>query len=529
MSAEPTTAPQDRLFASTSIVGVMTLLSRITGLARDIVFSAWLGSGLVMDAFTVAFKIPNLLRRLFAEGAFAQAFVPVIAEYRAQRSRDESRELVARAAGTLGVILFAVSAAGVVAAPVLIFVFAPGFADDARRFELAVDMLRFTFPYILFVSLTALAGSVLNAERRFAAAAFTPVLLNVVLIVFAAYVGPLLERPGLGLAAGVFVAGVVQLAFQLPFLKRIGMLPRPRWGAAHEGVRRIFRLMLPALFGSSVAQISILLDTLIASFLVAGSISWLYYSDRLVEFPLGVFGIALATVILPRLAEQHARSSPQVFSATLDWALRLVAVIGVPAAIGLGLLAEPLIATLFLRGEFTPRDVEMAAASLRAYAPGLVGFILVKVLAPGYFARQDTRTPVRVGVQALVTGMALAVVFPVTLLETGWAPAHAGIAAATACSALLNASLLLAGLLRSGVYRARPGWRALALRVAIPSAAMTVALTAALRAAGDWAVMSTWERVGLTAALVVGGAAVYFAAGFLVGLRLRELRAQPVA
>jgi putative peptidoglycan lipid II flippase len=396
------------------------------------------------------------------------------------------------------------------------------------RYALAVDMLRFTFPYILFVSLTALAGSVLNVERRFAAAAFTPVLLNVVMIVFAGYIGPLLDEPELGLAAGVLAAGVVQLGFQLPFLRRVGMLALPRWGLAHEGVRRILKLMLPAIFGSSVAQISILLDTLIASFLVAGSISWLYYSDRLVEFPLGVFGIALATVILPRLAEQHARSSPQVFSATLDWALRLVVVIGVPAAIGLAMLAEPLMATLFLRGEFTPRDVEMAAASLRAYAPGLLGFILVKVLAPGYFARQDTRTPVRVGVQALVTGMALSVVFVVALLQTQWAPPHAGIAAATACSALLNASLLLAGLRRTGVYRARPGWRTLAWRVAAPSAAMALALAVALRAAGDWYPLSTTTRIGMLAALVAGGAAVYFAACHIVGLRASELRAGAV-
>jgi putative peptidoglycan lipid II flippase len=323
----------------------------------------------------------------------------------------------------------------------------------------------------------------------------------------------------LGLAAGVLVAGIVQLAFQLPFLRRLGLLPRPRWGAAHEGVRRIFKLMLPAIFGSSVAQISILLDTLIASFLVAGSISWLYYSDRLVEFPLGVLGIALATVILPRLAEHHATSSRQVFSDTLDWALKLVLVIAVPAVIGLALLAEPVLATLFLRGEFTPLDVEMAAASLRAYAPGLLGFILVKILAPGYFARQDTRTPVRVGVKALLVGMTLSVVFVLTLLETGWAPPHAGIAAATACSALLNASLLLAGLKRSEVYVAGAGWMGLTWRVAAAGAVMAVALVAALAAAGDWFLMGTLTRIGSLAAFVCGGAAVYFAACYSLGLR----------
>jgi putative peptidoglycan lipid II flippase len=519
----------ERLFEATSVVGFMTLLSRITGLARDIAFSAWFGAGPVMDAFAVAFKIPNLMRRFFAEGAFSQAFVPVISEYRTHRTHAETRELVSYVTGALGAGLFAVSALGVLAAPVIIFAFAPGFAGDDGRFALAVDMLRFTLPYIAFVSLTALAGSILNSHRRFAVAAFTPVLLNVVMIVFAGWVGPLLERPALGLAAGVLVAGVVQLAFQLPFLRRLDLLPRPRLRFDHEGVRRIMKLMVPAIFGSSVAQISILLDTLIASFLLAGSISWLYYSDRLIEFPLGVFGIALATVILPRLSEQHARRSPQHFSATLDWALRLVLVIGVPAAIGLAMLAEPLLTTLFLRGEFTQRDVEMAAASLRAYAPGLIGFILVKVLAPGYFARQDTRTPVRVGFQALALGMVLSAVFVLVLLQTGWAPAHAGIAAATACSGLLNAGLLLAGLRRQGVYHPRRGWTALAWQVALSSVAMALSLAVGLRAAGDWFVMSTFVRIGILTGLVGGGAAVYFVACHLAGLRASALRVQSVA
>ena len=445
----------ERLFTATSIVGFMTLLSRITGLARDIAFSAWFGSGPVMDAFTVAFKIPNLMRRFFAEGAFSQAFVPVISEYRTHKSHAETRELISHVAGTLGVGLFAVTALGVLAAPLIILVFAPGFASDDGRFALAVDMLRFTLPYMMFVSLTALAGSVLNSHRRFAVAAFTPVLLNVVMIVFAGWVGPLLEQPALGLAAGVFVAGIVQLAFQLPFLRRLDLLPRPRLRLAHDGVRRILKLMVPAIFGSSVAQISILLDTLIASFLIAGSISWLYYSDRLVEFPLGVFGIALATVILPRLSEQHAKQSPQHFSATLDWALRLVLVVGIPAAVGLAMLAEPLLATLFLRGEFTQRDVEMAAASLRAYAPGLIRLHSREGAHARYSARQDTRTPVRVGLQALTLRMILSAAFVLVLLRTGWAPAHAGIAAATACWALVNAALLFAGLRRQ-VRLSRP-------------------------------------------------------------------------
>jgi putative peptidoglycan lipid II flippase len=312
-------------------------------------------------------------------------------------------------------------------------------------------------------------------------------------------------------------------------LYRIGMLPRPKWGASHPGVRRILKLMLPAIFGSSVAQISILLDTLIASFLVAGSISWLYYSDRLIEFPLGVFGIALATVILPRLSEQHATASAASFSDTLDWALRLVLVIGVPAALGLALLAEPLVVTLFFRGEFTERDVAMATASLRAYAPGLLGFILVKVLAPGYFARQDTRTPVRIGLQALTLGMVLSVAFVLTLLATEWAPAHAGIAAATACSGLLNAGLLLRELKRKRVFVALPGWSGLALRIAVPSTTMVVALVIGLDAIGDWYAMRSLERIGSLAVLVLGGAAVYFAACYGVGLRASQFRIRSAA
>jgi putative peptidoglycan lipid II flippase len=516
----------ERLFESTSVVAAFTFLSRVTGLARDIAFSTWFGAGPVMDAFAVAFKIPNLLRRFFGEGAFSQAFVPVISEYRATRTPADTRDLIDRASGTLALVLFGVTVVGVVAAPLVIVVFAPGFLDDAGRFPLAVRMLRLTFPYVLFVSLTALAGSILNAHRRFAVAAFTPVLLNVVLIGFAGWVEPRLPWPGVGLAAGVFAAGVVQLSFQLPFLRRLGLLPRPRWDLAHEGVRRIFRLMLPAMLGSSVAQLSILLDTLIASFLVAGSISWLYYSERLIEFPLGVFGVALGTVILPRLAEQHATSAPERFSATLDWALRLVLVIACPAAIALAVLSGPLLATLFHGGEFGVRDVSMATASVRAYAPGLVGFILVKVLAPGYFARQDTRTPVRVGVQALSLGMALKVLFVLTLAATRTAPAHAGIAAATACAGLFNAAFLLHGLLRTGVYRPRAGWRELALVAAGANALMAIVLIVALHLLGNWLALDKLAQVERLALLVAGGALVYFSVCWLLGLRPRDLRAR---
>jgi putative peptidoglycan lipid II flippase len=385
-------------------------------------------------------------------------------------------------------------------------------------------MLRFTFPYLLFISLTGLAGGVLNTYGRFAVPAFTPVLLNLVLIVFAAWVAPELERPGLALAYGVFAAGLVQLLFQMPFLMRAGLLPRPKWGAAHEGVRRILKLMIPVIFGSSVAQISIMLDTLIASFLVTGSISWLYYSDRLVEFPLGVFGIALATVILPSLSDHHARASKESFSATLDWALRCVLLVSLPAAVGLIVLAKPTLITIFHGGVFTEADVDMAAASLRAFAPGLVGFILVKVLSPGYFARQDTRTPVRIGIRSLVLAMVFNVIFVVTLVYTRWAPAHAGLAAATTLSALLNSTWLLKGLVRADVYRPSAGWRQLFIGVVGACVMMTVYAYWLLGRLGDWYAMSTTKQITALFFAVASSGAVYFAACFVLGLRFADFR-----
>ena len=517
------------LLRSTSIVGAMTMLSRISGLARDIGFSRWFGASPLMDAFFVAFKIPNLLRRFFAEGAFAAAFVPVFSEYRATRSAEDTRELVDRVTGTLGLVLFGITAAGVIAAPLLIMVFAPGFIGDDGRYELARDMLRLTFPYLFFISLTALAGAILNTYRRFAVPAFTPVLLNLVLIAFAGWVAPLLANPGLGLAAGVFVAGVVQLLFQLPFLVRLRLLPRPRWGWAYAGVRRILKLMAPVMLGSSVAQINILFDTLIASFLAAGSISWLYYADRLMEFPLGVFGIALATVILPTLSEQHAQASPEAFSGTLDWALRLVLIIAFPAALGLIVLARPLLTTIFYGGAFTAVDVDMANAALIAYALGLLGFILVKVLTPGYFARQDTKSPVRIAIYALVLNMALNVVLVVSLVRMNFYAPHAGLALATTISALFNASLLYRGLRKREVYSPQPGWGRLALQVVASGIVMAFAVAWIRDWAGDWLLLGVVQRVGALAVCVFAGVAVYLASCFLLGLRLTALRKSPAA
>ena len=512
------------LLRSTSTVSAMTLLSRILGLVRDIVFARFFGAGMTMDAFFVANKIPNMLRRFFAEGAFSQAFVPVISEYRSTRSHEEVQALVDRVAGTLGALLFVITAVGVLASPVLVLVFAPGFIGDDGRFDLTAAMLRLTFPYLLFISLTALAGGILNTFGRFGVPAFTPVLLNVTLIGFAVFVAPRVAEPGMALAAGVFAAGLVQLVFQLPFLARIRALPRPRWGRRDKGVRRVGRLMLPVLFGSSVAQINILIDNQIASFLGEGRISWLYYSDRLMEFPLGVFGIALATVILPGLSTHHARNETGAFSATVDWALRLVLLIGLPAALGLAVLAGPLIVTLFFGGEFTAFDVRMARLSLIAFSFGLLGFILVKVLAPAYFSRQDTKTPVRIAVVALACNLVLNLVFVVTLVRLGAEGTHAGLALATSIAAFVNAALLYRGLIAGGVLVHGAGWPALIVRIILGCAVMVAVVLWLDRPADWWLAAGTGSRVAWLALLVTGGGGAYALALVASGLRPRHLR-----
>ena len=404
------------MIKSTAAVGSMTLLSRVLGLARDIVIARFFSASDAADAFFVAFKIPNFLRRLFAEGAFSLAFVPVLTEYRTNYSAAQTKELIDRVAGTLGLILLAISLVGVAASPVLISIFAAGFIDQPAKFALTADMLRITFPYILFISMTAMAAGILNTLKRFAVPAFTPVLLNLSMIGCALWLSPRLEVPITGLAWGVFIAGIAQLLFQLPFLYREGLLPRPKWGWQHEGVQKIIKLMIPAIFGSSVAQINLLFDTFIASFLVTGSVAWLYYSDRLLEFPLGVFGIALATVVLPNLSEAHYKKGADNFNATLRWAIQLSLLIAVPATFGLFMLAQPILATLFEYGAFSDNDSMMAAYSLMAYCLGLPAFILIKILANGFYARQDTRTPVRIGIQSMCLNMLLNVVFVVSML-----------------------------------------------------------------------------------------------------------------
>jgi putative peptidoglycan lipid II flippase len=516
-----------KLMLKTSVVSGMTFLSRILGLVRDIVFARFFGASLVMDAFLVANRIPNMLRRFFAEGAFSQGFVPVMARYREKHSHEDAREFVDAVAGTFGLILFLVTLAGVVAAPLLVAVVAPGFIGEDGRFELATLMLRFTFPYLFFVSLTAFAGGILNTYGRFAVPAFTPVILNIVLIAAAIYLAPLLQEPGMALAYAVFIAGLCQLLFQIPFLLRIRALPRPKWAVAHEGVRRVMRLMLPAIFGSSVAQINVLVGGIIASMLGVGKISLLYYSDRLMEFPLGIFGIALATVTLPYLSRQYANESHAEFSATLDWSMKLVLLIAVPAAVGLIVLAEPLVATIFYGGVFTADDVEMTALALQAFAVGLVGFSFVKILAPAYFAREDTRSPVRYGLIALAVNFVLSVSLAWYLTSIGYAGTHAGLALAISVAALLNAALLYRGLIAKAVLQHSGGWSALLLQVLAANAAMWAVIAWLERDLSWWLGVGNFDRISWLAVSIVAGAGVYFLVLVVLGLRPSKLGIRP--
>ncbi len=406
-------------FRSTAVVGATTLLSRITGLAREMVFAAIIPA-VMLEVFVLANQIPNLLRRLFAEGAFSQAFVPVVAEYRAKRSTEEVRELVDSVAGTLGGVLAVVTVVGVIAAPVIVWICAPGFASkQAGQFDLAVEVLRWTFPYLLFVSLTALAGGVLNSYQKFALPAFTSVVLNVVMIVFAAWVSPYFEQPVLALAVGVFVGGVLQVVMQVPALLRLNLLRWPRWNLQHEAVRRIGRLMGPAIIGSSMGQLSVMLSTGIASLLADGSMTWLYFADRLVEFPLGVFSIALATVILPSLSAHHAQQTPEEFSATLAWAMRLVCLIVIPASVAMFVLAGPLTVVIYHRGQFTGFDVDMTQLALMAFSFALLGWSLIKVLATGLLRAPGHQGAGAVAMRALGVTMALNVLVLAGLLADG--------------------------------------------------------------------------------------------------------------
>jgi putative peptidoglycan lipid II flippase len=496
-------------------VSSMTLLSRILGFVRDVVIARVFGAGALTDAFFVAFKIPNLLRRLFAEGAFSQAFVPVLAEYRNRRGETDTRLLVDHVASVLFLALLAVSALGVLVAPAIIYLTAPGFAVDAAKLELTVELLRIVFPYIFFISLTALAGAILNTHSRFSVPAFTPVLLNVCFIVFGLWLTPYFDPPIKALAWAVFCGGIAQLAFQLPFLLRIGLLPRFRLDWHDEGVWRILRLMGPAAFGVSIAQVSLLINVVFASFLVTGSVSWLYYADRLMEFPSGMLGAALGTILLPTLARHHADASIEDYRRLLDWGLRLTFLLALPAAVALALLAVPLLATMFMHGEFGAQDVLMTRQAVIAYSAGLLGIILVKILAPGFYARQDIRTPVRIALITLGATQLMNLAFV-------WPLKHAGLALAIGLGACLNAGLLYRGLHRAGIYRPEPGWSMFIGKLMLALTAMSATLWWSSGAMQWWLDAAAGARVARLALVVLAGAGVYFVALALLGFRLRQ-------
>ena len=515
---QPKNSLSTKLLRSSVIVSSMTMLSRIFGLARDIVIAYFFGAAAGADAFFLAFRIPNFFRRLFAEGAFAQAFVPVLTDYKENRTREEVRALIGKSAGSLGLVLGLLTLVGVLCAAVVMGLFAPGFVyhGDMAKFDLAVDMLRLTFPYLFLISMTALSGAVLNTYDRFAVPSFTPVLLNISLIASAVLLRPYLDVPVLALAWGVLVAGVAQLTFQLPFLAKENLLPLPSVDFKDPGVKRIGWLMLPAVFGASVSQINLLVDTLLASFLETGSLSWLYYSDRLLELPLALFGITIATVILPSLSREHTTKSSDAFSGTLDWALRLVLLFGLPATVALVYLAEPLIAALFYQGELTARDVAMSGYSLTAYGVGLLGHMMIKVLAPGYFARQDTRTPVRYGIFALVANIVLNFVLV-------WQFKHVGLAMATSISAFLNAGLLLFGLLRADVLRFSAGWKAFLIQVSTASLVMLLVLYLILPEMAYWFSEGFVSRMITIVLICLAGAVSYAAVLLCTGFRYQRL------
>lgn len=493
------------------------MISRVLGFARDMVFAHIFGAHGSFDAFVVAFKIPNFLRRLFAEGAFSQAFVPVLAEYQRQQSPDEVKLFISRIAGSLALALFIVTILAEIAAPLLVIASAPGFLHDPQRYAEALHMLRITFPYLMLISLSAFCGAVLNSFGVFSVPAFTPVFLNLALISAAVWLAPMFDISVHALAWGVLIGGIAQFTFQLPFLGFKGLLPRPRLELKDKGVHKVLRLMLPAIFGVSVAQISLFIDTLFASYLTEGSISWLYYSQQLTFFPLGVFGVALSTVVLPHLSREHASNNRENYMAALDWALRCVLVIAIPATIGLGLMSGPLLTALFQSGKFSPNDVRLAQQSLLAFSVGLTGFMLVKIFASAFYSRQDINTPVRIAVLSLIAniGLNLVLIFPLK---------HAGLALATALSSSLNAVLLFRKLIQENIYQPLPGWKNYLIKLTFASVAMAAFIIVLVPSLDHWLQWGRWYRAVQIILWVLAAVTVYLFGLWLTGMRLRDFK-----
>lgn len=523
-SPEKPTGPKS-LLRSSLLTGSMTMLSRVLGLIRDIVLASVLGAGGAMDAFAIAQKIPNFFRRLFAEGAFSQAFIPVLSEYREKGTHAAVKELVDKVAGCLGSILLLVTVIGVLGAVGFAYIFGYGYADEPEKFSLLTDLVRITFPYLMLISLTGFAGAILNSYDRFAIPAVTPVFLNVFMIAAALLVADFFPNPAYALAWSIVAAGIFSLLFQLPFLRQIHLLPSPKLDWSHPGVKRILVLMTPALFGVSVSQLNLLLDSMIATMLGDGAVSWLFYSDRLVELPLGVFGVAIATVIMPGLSRLSAAQSGEKFSQMLDWAIRFVVLIALPATLALIILAEPILYTLFYHGEMKQSDILMSSYSLKAYALGLFAFMLIKVLVPGYFARQDMKSPVRIGIIAIFANILMKplVVIPLVML---WGMGHVGLAFTTAMAAYVNAWLLYHGLRKSEVYSPASNWPALWLRYGAANLALVAVLTGFLLLWNIWPEWSALERILRLMVICVVGFVVYLLMLFAVGVRLRDFKAQ---
>lgn len=498
----------------------MTLTSRLLGFLRDMIAAQVFGISASVDAFYVAFKIPNFMRNLFAEGSFSQAFVPVLAEYRHKQEKTKIKEFVNHVAGSLGSVLLLITILGVLGAPLIIMVFAPGL--DPYRFHLASYMLRITVPYLMFISLTAFAGAILNSYGIFAVPAFTPALLNICLIATAFGVTRFFKVPIEAQAWGVLLAGIVQLTFQVPFLKRLGLLPRPQWNWRDEGVQRVLKLMIPAMFGASVGQISLLINTVFASFLKIGSVGWLYYSERLAYFPLGVFGVALASVVLPHLSRQHARASKEEFSSTLDWGIRCNLLIGIPATVAMLVFAGPLIVTLFQYGKITVHDVVMIRQSVMAYAIGLQAFMLMKVLSSAFYARQDIKTPVRFAVFTVIINIILnaTLIFPL---------AHAGLALASSLSSWLNTLLLLFTLQRRGIYEVQSGWWLFAGRLMLANIILVAYLWWTGGDLTHWIQWRWFQRFLHIFVIGISAIGIYVAILWLSGMRLKDLRANASA
>ena len=534
----------NRLLRSTAVFSSMTFLSRVSGLVRDQVYAVMFGANMAMDVFFIAFRIPNFMRRLSAEGSFSMAFIPVLAEYKEKHGPQAVKELIDRVTGTLAAALLAVTAVVMVFAPEIAQLIASRYAPESDGHKLLSQLLRITFPYALFISLASRVGSILHRYQRFAIPALSPILLNLSMIASALWLAPLLDGSVIALGWGVFVAGILQLVFQLPALAKLGLLPRPRWGVAHAGVRKIMKLMVPTLFGSSVVQFNLLFNTWAAAFLLSGSVSWLYYSDRLLEFPLGMFGVAIGSVILPHLSSRHAATDPDGFSKGLDWGFRLCLLIGVPACLGLIVCAQPLLATLFQYHNFKEFDVRMASWSLMAQSTAVPAFLLVKVLAPAFYARQDTRTPVKAAVVSVLINAACTLLFFLALLswtdpgraalaETGGnyrhalaqvPGAHALLALAIAVAGWVNALQLAWYLRRAKVYRRQPGWGKWLRQIALASLLMVAVIGPLLWLWQDWGTWAWWQRVWRLAVLVGAGGGAYAATLWLQGIRARDLR-----